>query len=135
MQFAKEAALSVPNWRGPVPSAFQIRFAGYKGMVAVHPGINPPMKMMLRKSMRKFASQHHQLEIIQPARLNAGHLNRQIILLLSSLGVPDGVFERLQRKMTKELDNCIQDEKVRSCLLTSPLGIRKCWCEQSCHIP
>lgn len=81
-------------------------------MVAVHPGVEPPLKMMLRPSMRKFESKHLQLEIIQPVRLNAGHLNRQIILLLSTLGVKPEIFLDLQRKMTAELDDCIHSEKV-----------------------
>ncbi|XP_065174448.1 uncharacterized protein LOC135804495 [Sycon ciliatum] len=110
--FAKEAALVVPNLKGGVPSAFQIRFAGYKGMVAVNPDMEAHLKLQLRPSMRKFESKHLQLEVIQASRLLPGHLNRQIILLLSTLGIDMRVFIDLQKKMTSKLDDCVRNEQV-----------------------
>ena len=78
-----------------IPSAYQIRFAGYKGVLSEDPTL-PGKTACFRQSMRKFESPHRRLEVIQTSRPQAVYLNHQLIMLLSNLGVPDAVFAKLQ---------------------------------------
>ena len=73
------------------------------------------LKLQLRPSMQKFESDHMQLEVIQAARRFPGHLNREIILLLSTLGIEDKVFMDLQKAMVKKLDRVVINRQV--CML------------------
>ena len=75
-----------------VPSAFQIRFAGYKGVVSA---ANIEEGLVLRKSMKKFESGYNVLEVVTYAQRRPCHLNRQIIMILESLGVSRGVFIKI----------------------------------------
>ncbi|CAN6700342.1 unnamed protein product [Malus baccata var. baccata] len=72
-------------------SAFQIRYGGYKGIVAVNP--TSSMKLSLRKSIK----------------LCPCFLNRQLITLLSTLGVQDDVFKEKQRFCIRELEATLND--------------------------
>lgn len=119
VQFAGEAVASLNIKTGPQPSAFQIRFAGCKGVVAVNPHMPAGVKLQIRPSMRKFESNHLQLEVCQAARRFPGHLNREIILLLDTLGVPERVFLDLQKKMLEDIDAILVSRRVSS---KSPLG-------------
>lgn len=58
----------------------------------------------LRPSQMKFKSKDLFLEVIRCSTFSQGYLNRQIILLLSNLGVPDSVFERHLNQAMKSLD-------------------------------
>ena len=95
-----------------LPSAFQIRFAGYKGVVALDPTMPPYLKIRLRSSMRKFDSSHLKLEVVRATTYQLGHLNREIILILSALGIKDGVFLNLQRRMVAEFDQAVFQDEV-----------------------
>lgn len=74
------------------PSVFQIRFAGYKGTVAV---CDMQDDLVLRASMRKFDSRHSVLEIVTYSQRRPFYMNRQLIMILESLGVPQSVFVRM----------------------------------------
>ena len=113
-QLAQEAARSLQKEYALLPSAYQIRFAGYKGMVAVDLNMPAHLKLRLRPSMRKFDSKHLHLEVIQATRFLPGHLNRQIILLLSALGVRDGAFITLLNKMIVRFEEMLVKNEVRS---------------------
>lgn len=103
-----------------VPSAFQIRFAGYKGVVAVHPWLDPSeaqrsafieeirkraggARLILRPSMRKFASTHRSLEVITYSSSMPFYLNREVIMILEALGVEEDVFFTLQDQAIEDL--------------------------------
>jgi RNA-dependent RNA polymerase len=92
LELAREVAQRLPlkNKEKP-PSAFQIRLGGIKGVVSVDPRLQGRL-MNIRPSMDKFPSPHSNMEVISWAKSIPAHLNRQLILILSDLGVPDQVF-------------------------------------------
>jgi len=106
-----------------IPSAYQIRFGGYKGILALHPWIEESSKfekwmknkksngksvviedtseipeIIVRTSMKKFDSSNRMLEIIRFSSASDFYLNRQIILMLEGLGVSPKIFIDLQDK-------------------------------------
>jgi len=56
-----------------------------------------------RESMDKFESDNLSLDIVRASHNASAFLNRQIILLLSSLGIKDQVFLSLQQDMVKKV--------------------------------
>jgi len=72
-----------------IPSAVQIRLAGIKGMLSLDPTLEGDV-ICVRPSMEKFAApQHSAFEVVTWARPLKAHLNKQIIQILSALGLPD----------------------------------------------
>nr|XP_023929325.1 probable RNA-dependent RNA polymerase 1 [Quercus suber]POE89556.1 rna-dependent rna polymerase 1 [Quercus suber] len=111
-ELAREVAAKC-GLENSVPSAFQIRYGGYKGVVAVDP--TSSKKLSLRKSMCKYKSENIKLDVLEWSRYQPCFLNRQIITLLSTLGVMDQVFEKKQKEAIDQLD----------ALLTDPLSSRE----------
>jgi len=85
-------------------SAFQIRMGGAKGVVALDPRLSG-RQVVLRDSMVKFESGNLELDLLNHSEFRSGYLNRQIIMLLSSLGIPDSSFEELLMEMLIEIEN------------------------------
>lgn len=57
-----------------------------------------------RESMRKFSAENFSIDVVRTSsNPSPAYLNRQIILLLSTLGVPDRVFLSLQDRMLQRL--------------------------------
>lgn len=93
-----------------IPSAFQIRFAGFKGVVAISP---KTQSLALRPSMKKFKCHHNTMDILNCSVPIPCFLNRQVIMILSTLGVPDSAFEALQLKHLVNLaESFVDNSKV-----------------------
>ena len=113
-----------------VPSAFQFRMGGFKGVLAVDPTISldsgdPPL--YFRPSQRKFTAGHHStLDIIRISAYSPAFLNHQIITLLNSVDVPDHVFLRLQSDMQRNLDLMMDRPHVALHLLTPYTAENEC---------
>ncbi|KAG9445031.1 hypothetical protein H6P81_016371 [Aristolochia fimbriata] len=96
------------NCKGKTPSAFQIRYGGFKGVVAVWPKPTK-FKLLLRPSMCKYESDNTKLDVIGWTKYQPCFLNRQLITLLSTLGVKDSVFEIKQQQAVEQLDAVLKD--------------------------
>ncbi|CAN4128030.1 unnamed protein product [Withania somnifera] len=101
------------------PCAYQIRYAGCKGVVACWPAKNDGIRLSVRRSMKKFDSDHTILEICSWTRFQPGFLNRQIITLLSSLDVKDGIFWEMQKEMLSRLNKILVDSDVAFDVITA----------------
>lgn len=104
--FARNVAIKC-GLKSSTPSAFQIRYGGYKGVVAVDP--TSSRKLSLRKSMSKFESDNVGLDVLLWSKYQPCFLNRQLISLLSTLGVKDHVFEKKQKEAVDQLDMILKD--------------------------
>ena len=86
-------------WNYRFMSAFQIRCGGAKGVLALDLRLpQDERKIVLRGSMIKFKSINPWLEVIRCATYSPGLLNRQVIILLNTLGVPEKVFMDILKK-------------------------------------
>ncbi|XWS69497.1 hypothetical protein CRYUN_Cryun04dG0184100 [Craigia yunnanensis] len=113
-EFAKEVARKC-GLRNYTPSAFQIRYGGYKGVVAVDP--SSLVKLSLRKSMQKYDADSTSLDVLSWSKKLPCFLNRQIIILMSTLGIKDCVFETKQKEVLAELDAILMDpERAREAM-------------------
>ncbi|KAF2146274.1 uncharacterized protein K452DRAFT_348841 [Aplosporella prunicola CBS 121167] len=102
---------SEPNAVEDPPSLFQFRLGGCKGVLAVSPELKE-REIHVRWSQRKFDAIKEGLEIIRISKLATAMLNRQIIIVLDALGVPNHVFiARLQEDMA-ELNAAMWSENI-----------------------
>jgi RNA-dependent RNA polymerase len=66
-------------------------------------------QLQFRPSMNKFDSGYNKLDVLNIAEYIPCYLNRQVISILSCLGVPDESFTRLQDKMLNEMSQMLID--------------------------
>lgn len=96
-------------------SAFQIRIGGIKGVISLFDDMPETEEVLFRKSMKKFESSHNILEVLNHSFSIPLFLNRHVILLLSSFGVPDEVFLDFQHNdLVKCTEVLTEDEKSLS---------------------
>ena len=77
----------------------------------------PDKDVYFRPSMKKFTAENFSIDIVRTSQNpTVAFLNRQIILLLSSLGISDDSFIDLQNHMLKQLSALTQNprEAIRS---------------------
>ncbi|CAL5054478.1 unnamed protein product [Urochloa decumbens] len=118
--FAREVAMKCKLKRF-APSVFQIRYGGYKGVVAVDPRSN--RKLSLRKSMSKFQSENITLDVLAYSKYQPCFLNRQLITLLSTLGVSSNVFELKQGEAVRQLNRMVTEpQAAREAIELMPMG-------------
>lgn len=101
------------------PSAYQIRFGGAKGVLSCWDTMLPReegVELKIRPSMVKFHSEHKAVEVVGYSKRFPLVLNRQIILLLSNLGIEDQVFLDMQRMTLRRLDNAMKADGAVSAL-------------------
>ncbi|XP_077504400.1 uncharacterized protein LOC144114492 [Amblyomma americanum] len=104
------------------PSAIQIRYAGYKGMLCVNPLLSG-RQIVLRKSMRKFNCVNSEcIEVIKISAPRPVFLNRQLITLLEQLGVPSRVFFCLQQRMVTLFTEALVSDSVALQVLETYVG-------------
>lgn len=104
-----------PSPHGP-PSAFQFRLGGCKGVLAVSPS-SGPREIHIRNSQYKFPASHEGLEIIRWSQYACANLNRQLILVLSALGVPDAIFIQKLQLQLSNLKQAMTDELMALSIL------------------
>jgi RNA-dependent RNA polymerase len=110
---AKMAAqeLGLPNAFDLPPSLYQFRLGGCKGVLALDPQITGS-EVHVRPSQQKFQAEFTGLEIIRCSTFSTPFLNRQIIMVLSALKVPDNVFVKKQQEMVNAYEQAMQDEEL-----------------------
>ncbi|KAI9740016.1 MAG: hypothetical protein M1818_004767 [Claussenomyces sp. TS43310] len=108
--------LNLPSDMSP-PSAFQFRMGGCKGILAVWPDAKG-QEVHIRKSQQKFTAVYNGLEIIRCSQFSTAALNRQTIVILSSLGVPDEVFNRMLLEQLSNYQAALGDRAIALDLLS-----------------
>ena len=88
-------------------SAIQIRFAGCKGVLALYPTLENH-SICIRESQIKFRSNDTALNVCNISKYNETSLNRQFIMLLSTLGVKDWIFEKIENDIVKNYLDLLQ---------------------------
>ncbi|KAF9237759.1 RNA dependent RNA polymerase-domain-containing protein [Melanogaster broomeanus] len=112
LQVSKAKRIVFRNQRY-VPSVFQIRYLGYKGVLMIHPDMDKEKKYLakFRKSMKKFTTtQDHSFSVVGYSRPYAfGRLNNDVIVLLSSLGVTNDKLEAKQNEYLRWIEDASKD--------------------------
>jgi hypothetical protein len=104
-ELAKEVAIHMEL--RSIPSALQFRLGGAKGMLVLDNSLQG-RKIQLRPSQIKFESEHLTLEVIRTSTYIHGFLNRQVITILSALGVADKVFLELMDSMLLDINTIMK---------------------------
>ncbi|CAN6248973.1 unnamed protein product [Urochloa humidicola] len=109
-RFARQIAKTIGLDPNNPPSAFQIRYGGYKGVIAVDP--TSFFNLSLRPSMKKFESKSTMLNITNWSKSQPCYVNREIISLLSTLGIKDEIFLSMQQDEMHESDEMLTNKEA-----------------------
>ncbi|RWS06642.1 RNA-dependent RNA polymerase 1-like protein [Dinothrombium tinctorium] len=90
-----------PNRKIPF-SAFQIRYKGAKGMLAIDPELKGSL-IVVRESMDKFESDLKSLEILKVSEPRFVYLNKQLITILEQLGINCSIFLSYEADWMKKI--------------------------------
>ena len=111
------AGLSLEDY---LPSVYQIRYNGCKGVVSVDPNAKQP-GLILRKSMKKFESGTKPFNSIwlcgYSKPYSYGKLNKQIIMLLSGLGISDQIFLHKQQQFFEMIEKMTTSLEIATTML------------------
>ncbi|XP_062225862.1 probable RNA-dependent RNA polymerase 2 [Phragmites australis] len=110
LRFARQIATIIGLDPVNPPSAFQIRYGGYKGVIAVDP--TSFFDLSLRPSMKKFESKSTMLNITNWSKSQPCYMNREIISLLSTLGIRDEIFVSMQKDDMHESDDMLTNKEA-----------------------
>lgn len=99
-----------------IPSAFQFRMGGCKGMLAVWPDAKG-LEVHIRQSQEKFKAQFNGLEIIRFAQYSVATLNRQTITILTTLGVKTETILNLAKQQVQSYEKAMKDRVAAASLL------------------
>ncbi|POS80146.1 RNA-dependent RNA polymerase [Diaporthe helianthi] len=100
------------------PSCFQIRMGGVKGTLVPWPDV-PPNEVHVRPSQEKFKAVYNGLEIIKTSAFSHATLNKQVIPVLTALGVEKRVFVGMLESELRAYKEALADPMKAGGLLRS----------------
>ncbi|KAJ5885149.1 hypothetical protein N7495_009659 [Penicillium taxi] len=109
-------SLKIKTPLGVPPSAYQFRMGGSKGMLTVCAELGPK-EVHIRPSQMKFETEYSGLEIIRWSQFGSATLNRQLILVLSKLGIKDEVIHKKLRMNMEGFNMTMTDNLHAASLL------------------
>lgn len=72
--------------------------SGAKGVLAWWPNLAEANEIRMRPSQVKFTSNLKELNVVRVAKYQVAFLNRQFIMIMEALGVPQGLFVQIFQK-------------------------------------
>ncbi|KAF2273695.1 RdRP-domain-containing protein [Westerdykella ornata] len=103
--------LGIQNAFEDPPSLYQFRLGGCKGVLALDPNIQGGV-VHIRPSQYKFTAPVRGLEVIRASAFATAYFNRQLIIVLSTLGVPDSAFIKRQQEWMRDLQQVTENEAM-----------------------
>jgi hypothetical protein len=90
------------------PVVYQIRLGGSKGVLSLDTTLQSD-RICLRRSMTKFAAENKFLELANKGKILPFFLNRQVIVVLESLGVHPDAFLKILQADLFQLKSAVED--------------------------
>jgi len=106
---------------GPCPAVMQVRMGGDKGTLIKDPTLGPGRRIIVHDSMSKFTAteQDDGVEICKAfTKPGQAYLNRPLIAVLESRGIPAETFLHLQTNIVNDAKDATKDFESAAALLT-----------------